>query len=52
VENFIKKYIYSKFEQISKIPIRSYKTMIQELVQKKFKITPQYIDVENKKDDK
>jgi dsRNA-specific ribonuclease len=26
--------------------------MIQELVQKKFKITPQYIDVENKKDDK
>lgn len=51
-EQFIKKYIYTKMESIEKKPVKSYKTMIQEIVQKKHKIIPEYKDIEEKKDEK
>lgn len=51
-EKFIKKHIYSKIKKISTKPIKSYKTLIQELVQKEHKIIPEYIDSENKVDEK
>ncbi len=51
-EKFIGKYLYSKIEAISTQPVKSYKTMIQEMVQKDHKIIPEYVDTENKKDDK
>jgi len=52
VEQFIETHIYSKLENIEKHPVKSYKTMIQELVQKKHKFVPEYQDIEDKKDDK
>jgi len=51
-ENFVKKYIYSKLEEIRKTPVKSYKTMLQEVIQKEFKTLPEYIDIEFQKDDK
>ncbi len=51
-EVFITKYVYSKLSQIEKNPIKSYKTMIQEIVQKLHKLVPEYKDIEHKKDDK
>lgn len=51
-EQFIEKYIYTKLEQIEKSPVKSYKTMIQEIVQKEHKVVPEYKDIEEKKDDK
>ena len=51
-EKFISKYLYYKIAEISTQPIKSYKTLIQELIQKDHKIIPEYIDTENKKDDK
>ncbi|MCX6823140.1 MAG: ribonuclease III [candidate division SR1 bacterium] len=46
VEQFIAKYIYSKFVGLQKTSVKSYKTMVQELVQKEFKVIPEYIDTE------
>lgn len=51
-ESFITKYIYSQIDTISKDPVKSYKTMVQELVQKKYKQLPVYKDSEDVKDDK
>ncbi len=51
-EQFIKTYVYSKIHQISKNPIQSYKTMVQEIVQKLHKQVPEYNDIEHKKDEK
>ncbi len=51
-EAFIKKYVYSKIHQISKNPIQSYKTMVQEIVQKLHKQVPEYNDIEHIKDEK
>lgn len=51
-EQFIEKYIYMKLEKIEKNPVKSYKTMIQEIVQKQHKVVPEYKDIEFKKDDK
>ena len=51
-EQFIEKYIYTKLERIKKGPVKSYKTMIQEIVQKEHKVVPEYKDIEEKKDDK
>jgi dsRNA-specific ribonuclease len=51
-EKFITKYLYSKIDEIALLPVKSYKTMIQEIVQKDHKIIPEYIDTENIKDDK
>ena len=52
VENFIKKYIYSKLSVINIEPLRSYKTMVQELTQKHYKNLPVYEEEESIKDDK
>jgi ribonuclease-3 len=52
VEQFIEKYIYSKLEAIEKNPVKSYKTQIQEIVQKEHKIVPEYRDSEHKNDEK
>ena len=51
-ENFIKDYVYTKLEELKKVPVKSYKTMLQEIIQKEFKILPEYIDIEFQKDDK
>lgn len=51
-EQFIKKYVYSKLERIEKSPVKSYKTMIQEIVQKEHKIVPEYKDIEYVVDEK
>lgn len=51
-EKFISTYLYCKMDRISTNPVKSYKTLIQEFVQKEHKIIPEYMDTENKKDDK
>ena len=51
-EQFIKTHIYTKLEQIEKNPVKSYKTMIQEIVQKEHKVVPEYKDIEHKIDEK
>lgn len=51
-EHFIERYIYAKLENIEKNPVKSYKTMIQEIVQKQYKMVPEYQDIEEQKDDK
>ncbi len=50
--DFIEKYIYSKILWLNTQPIKSYKTLIQELVQKHYKILPEYKDIEFEKDSK
>lgn len=51
-EKFIETYIYSKMGKIEKNPVKSYKTMIQEIVQKEHKMVPEYKNIEYKKDEK
>jgi len=51
-QQFIETHVYSKLEQIEKSPVKSYKTMIQEIVQKEHKVVPEYNDIEEKKDDR
>ncbi|HMS90681.1 MAG TPA: ribonuclease III [Candidatus Absconditabacterales bacterium] len=51
-EQFIKTYVYSKLENIEKHPVKSYKTMIQEIVQKEHKVVPEYKDSEHIVDEK
>lgn len=52
VENFIKKYIYSKMDRIKDLNVRSYKSLLQEYIQKNYKELPIYKDFEYEKDDK
>lgn len=52
VEAFIEKHIYSKLATIEKSPVKSYKTMIQEIIQKEHKIVPEYRDSEYQNDEK
>jgi len=47
-EDFVKRYVYIKLKKISLEPIKSYKTLIQELVQKEYKQIPEYRDSEYK----
>ena len=51
-EQFIKQHMYSKLEEIEKNPVKSYKTMIQEIVQKEHKVVPEYKDIEHMVDEK
>lgn len=51
-EKFIEKYVYSKIIGIQKEPIKSYKTMIQEMIQKQHKVLPEYRDTEHQLDEK
>jgi len=49
-EKFIETYIYSMYDSVDRNPVQSYKTMVQELIQKKYKQIPEYIDSEYKFD--
>lgn len=51
-EKFVTQYVYSQIDIISKDPVKSYKTMIQEIVQKTHKELPVYEDSSSKTDDK
>ena len=51
-EDFIQKYVYSQIDTVSKDPVKSYKTMVQEWVQKKYKQLPVYQDTEEQIDNK
>lgn len=51
-EQFIRQHVYSKLEKIERNPVKSYKTMIQEIVQKEHKIVPEYKDIEHIVDEK
>ena len=46
VLRFVETYIYPLIATISKNPIKSYKTLVQEIIQKQEKITPEYRDTE------
>ncbi len=50
---FIKKYVYSKIDKIKEQgTFKNPKSILQEKIQKKYKITPDYIDTDFKKDTK
>ena len=49
-EEFIKKHIYSMYDHVDKNPVQSYKTMAQEITQKKYKQIPEYKDTEHEVD--
>ncbi len=51
-ESFVKKYIYSMLDEIKKRPIKPYKSLLQEKVQKLYKVVPEYKDYEWEKDEK
>ncbi len=51
-EAFIIDYVYSQIDNINKDPVKSYKTMVQEVVQKTHKQLPVYQDIEDQKDEK
>lgn len=48
VEKFIINYVYIKKDKVSKKPIKSYKSMVQEITQKDYKELPEYQDFEQK----
>ncbi len=52
VENFIKKYIYSKVNSMEDISVKSYKSSLQEYTQKNYKSIPVYEDIEYEVDGK
>lgn len=49
---FVKKYIYSFIDKIKNKPVKPYKNLLQEKVQKLYKNLPEYKDYEWEKDDK
>ena len=51
-EKFVLENIYPKVKEIAKMPVKSYKTMAQEMVQKVFKVLPTYKNFEKEVDDK
>lgn len=51
-EKFINTYIFSKITSISKESVKSYKTMVQEYLQKEYKELPIYKDIEHKIDER
>jgi ribonuclease-3 len=51
-KQFIVKYIYSHITEISTEPVKSYKTLAQEYIQKLYKHIPEYKDIEHELDDK
>lgn len=52
VENFVEKYIVDKLSTHTEISVKSYKSHLQEHIQKLHKITPHYIESEIGKDEK
>jgi len=51
-EQFIQRHIYAKLPKIEKSPVKSYKTSLQEMVQKEHKVIPEYRDSEHIVDEK
>ncbi len=51
-EQFVTNYVYTMYDKINKNPVQSYKTMVQEYIQKKHKETPLYKDIEHDIDSK
>jgi len=51
-EVFVEKNVYTMYNKISKKPIQSYKTMVQEHLQKLYKELPSYKDIEHEIDSK
>lgn len=51
-ERFVLRYVYPEIEMISQAPVKSYKTMVQEKIQKNYKKLPTYIDSEEEIDEK
>ena len=49
---FVRKYVYSKLDEVRSKPIKSYKSLLQEKVQKLYKVVPEYKDYEWEKDAK
>lgn len=49
-EKFIEKHIYTKMENIQKEAVKSYKSLVQEEVQKQYKVLPEYKDTEHQVD--
>ncbi|MDR2190311.1 MAG: ribonuclease III [Candidatus Peribacteria bacterium] len=52
VEKFVISYLYPKITSISKHPVKSHKTMVQEIVQREHKVIPSYFDSEFSIDEK
>lgn len=52
IEQFVKNNVYTMYDKIDKNPVQSYKTMVQEHIQKKHKETPLYKDIEHELDTK
>lgn len=51
-EQFILTYVYPEIKNLSQMPIKSYKTMAQEKIQKLYKQLPSYTDTEAESDEK
>lgn len=52
VFKFITKYLYPKIKEIRERPVKSYKTLVQEYIQRETKLTPLYQDYDAIIDDK
>jgi dsRNA-specific ribonuclease len=52
VLKFVEKYLYPFMESISAYPVKSYKTLVQELVQRDIKQIPEYRETEAEIDKK
>jgi len=51
-EVFVEKNVYTMYDKINKKPVQSYKTMVQEYIQKLHKELPSYKDIEHEIDSK
>ena len=51
-EEFVEKNVYTMYDKINKKPVQSYKTMVQEYIQKLHKELPSYKDIEHEIDSK
>jgi dsRNA-specific ribonuclease len=45
-EKFVRKYVYNKIAGIDTTPVKSYKSLVQELIQRDYKVIPDYHDTE------
>jgi len=52
VFSFVSKYLYPKIKEIREKPVKSYKTLVQEYIQREHKSTPMYVDLEKEVDDR
>jgi dsRNA-specific ribonuclease len=52
VLNFVEKYLYPFMDSISTHPVKSYKTLVQEIVQRDTKQIPEYREIDMETDEK